>query len=819
MDVKRGNLGTARNNFVSKKGQITVFIIIGIIILFVFAGVLFVIKTTSKDQVSTAGSQIITSAPEGFTPVQAYTQDCLDQVSTDTLISLGEQGGYLYPDLVGTFSPTNPTNADGLEFNNLLIPYWFYNSQPDEQKTITFSSHKPELSVDKDSQLSIEAQLARDIKEKLTFCLNDYSAFTAQGYSIEQGAIQDVQVKVVPGAVNVIIEMPVEASLGDVKESLERFAVQLDVDLQHLYDVATTIINTQRDYKFLEKQGLDLLSVYSRKDSSAFAPISSTGFKFFSPYSWNENTLHDNFQGLLTSYVPMLRYLGSSNFNYAAYPIGELLAQKVADNMVLPLTGAEDLNINFDYFNWPIFFSTNSEDGVIRPDNQFIDFQVLNFAQQTYDTHYDISYPVMVTLEDPNALRGQGYKFIFSLEANIRNNRVPSDAELASSSPQQITSLACGTEQRNTELLQTLVLDSYTKEPLANVSIGFTIPNQAECDIGVTDSDGVSSEKYPAAYGGVVNFINPDYLSAFYPIDTYSNVNQPGFIGYAVAGMPERVVELNKIKTIDVTVKKKELKKCVTPLRCSYTEGAALGVIPFKDISCQKAAQQCFFNQGSSLLQGEPLISFQANSSISKFNDYYFINQPKDLADNEQVFITLERVKGLHDEVVEDPYFTTVSISGNEISSMDLVPGYYKVTAMATLKKEITIPLDKRCESYDIITWSSQKCFKIEAQSLAEYLEGNILWETEPAYFKVTPEDLYVSNLLTFTVPVQDITAVPESIQTTAEQCSSILIAESCSDKTINTPGKLVEDLQVPALLAQLSGKPALRKYLEPQFS
>jgi len=819
MDVKRGNFGTARTNLVSKKGQITVFIIIGIIILFVFAGVLFVIKTTSKEQVSVAGDQIVVGAPEGFTPLQAFTQNCLDQVSTDSLISLGEQGGYLYPDLVGTFSPTNPTNADGLEFNNLLLPYWLYNSQPDEQKTITFSSHKPELSADKDSQLSIEAQLARDIKEKLSFCLDDYSAFTAQGYSIKQGAVQDVQVKVVPGAVNVIVEMPVEASLGDVKESSERFAVQLDVDLQHLYDVASNILNTQRDYKFLEKQGLELLSVYSRKDFAAFAPISSTGFKLFSPYSWNENTLHDNFQSLLTSYVPLLRYLGSSNFNYAIYPEGELLAQKVADNMVLPLTGADDLNINFDYFNWPIFFSTNSEDGIIKPDNLFIDFQVLNFAQQTYDTHYDISYPVMVTLEDPAALRGQGYKFIFSLESNIRNNRVPTDTELTIPAAQQINSLACATEQRNTELIQTLVIDSYTKEPLANVSIGFTIPDQAECDIGVTDSDGVSSEKYPAAYGGVINFIDPAYLSAFYPIDTYSNINNPGFIGYAVAGMSEKVVELNKVKSINVTVKKKELQKCVTPLRCSYTEGAALGVIPFKDISCKKAAQQCFFNQGASLLQGEPLLSFQANSSISKFNDYYFINQPKNLAGNEQVFITLERVKGLHDEVIEDPYFTTISVSGDEISTMNLVPGYYKVTAMATLKQEITIPSDKRCESYDIITWQSQKCFDITAQSLSEYIEGNLLWESEAAYFKVTPEDLYVSNLLTFTVPVQDITAVPESIQTTAEQCDSILIAESCSEKIINTPGKLVEDLQVPSLLAQLSGKQVLRKYLEPQFS
>ena len=62
-----------------------------------------------------------------------------------------------------------------------------------------------------------------------------------------------------------------------------------------------------------------------------------------------------------------------------------------------------------------------------------------------------------------------------------------------------------------------------------------------------------------------MNFIKEDYLIDFYPIDTYQYEDQSAIIGYAAEDYPEKVIELHKFKSIKVSVKKKNLEKCLTP--------------------------------------------------------------------------------------------------------------------------------------------------------------------------------------------------------------------------------------------------------------
>ncbi len=73
-----------------RKGQISIFVIIGVVILIV--GLLFfVFRATSVEQPST-----IIGAPAGLQPVYLAVQNCLEKRAESGINLIGMQGGYIY---------------------------------------------------------------------------------------------------------------------------------------------------------------------------------------------------------------------------------------------------------------------------------------------------------------------------------------------------------------------------------------------------------------------------------------------------------------------------------------------------------------------------------------------------------------------------------------------------------------------------------------------------------------------------------------------------------------------------------------------------
>lgn len=826
MVCKRGSPSISNSHFISqKKGQVTVFIIVGIIMLFAFAGILVLTKFVTKETATAEGESIITEVPQQFRSIQRYTENCLQQTAKQGLLLLGQQGGYIHPELEGDYSITNPTDSVGIDLQPTKIPYWYYNAEGNNARVVHFASLQPALT---DGENSVELQLSRYVTEKIPECLNDYASFTGQGFLITADEIDEAQVQISDESVGFILKMPVKVRKEGSEAALDVFFVKVPLRLRYYYEIASAITAAQKDFSFLEKHGLELLSIYSRKDVEYFAPISDVGYELFSPLSWSESLLKQKFKELLTSYVPMLRFLGSSNFYYFQYPEGNALAQKIIDNTVLPLTGADDLDISFDYFGWEPYFKTNSENGVIKPEHIFVDYEVLHFGTQRYETHYDISYPVLITLHDDAALGGEGYTFSFTLEANIRNNEPAVGEVTREVYPKKVSPIVCNPEQGNSALLKTIVVDSFTKEPLDLVRVGFTVPEQTECEIGTTDNAGSVESSYPSVYGGVINFVKPDYLTNFYPIDTYKYAEQPVILGYPVPSIPEeqKVIELDKIATKTVRIVKKELEKCVTPLVCSYTSGVwtALLPIPYKDISCEVGKQQCFFNGGKSTL-GDPLLRLIANGSLSQFHDYYFINKQKLLEETEEAVLTLERVQGFHDEVVSGAFTTVISVKGEQTAEIPLVPGIYKMSGIITKREEVVIPAEQRCFRYSIVGYGKEDCFALDENKFDTVITGNMQWDIPETYITITPEDLYPSQEIVFTVLTQDLSSAPLQIDAKAKQCGGFVclsgvgcLFNGCTDKTISINGRVIEDLQVAGKITDIAKQPDIRAALELQF-
>ncbi len=809
----------------------TVFIIVGIVILFTFAGILYVTKRSVKEEsLTTEGEPVSVKVPQEFAPLQAYTEKCLDDVSIRGLRLLGQQGGYIYPAVLGEFSLSKPTEGVGLNLEPAKVPYWFYNANGNDAATVALASLQPKLFVKDDPELSIEAQLGRFVREKIDDCLENYDVLRAQGFDITVAGDKDAEVRIGEESINVWLKMSVVAQKEGAEATLDRFLVKVPLRLKHYYEVAEKITQAQEDYRFLERQGMELISIYSRKDPAYFAPTSDVTYDFFSVLSWNEQSLKENFVEVLVSYVPLLRYLGSENFYYSLYPEGNLLAQRVIDNMVLPLTGAEDLAVSFDYFGWDPYFKANSENGVIKPDHVFVNYGPLSFGTQRYDTHYDASYPVLVTIRDDAAFAGQGYDFVLALESNIRNNKAAERDVMKSPFQAKVSPPTCNEEHRDTELLKTVVVDSETKEPLEAVRIGYSIPDAAECEIGVTDIDGEVESRYPAAYGGELSLIKPEYLVSFYPLDTYKYQESAAgagvaLIGYAIEGAEaEKAIELHKFKAINVTVKKRSLQKCVTPLVCEYTVGAlGLTIVVSKDISCTPGPSRCFFNDEAGLLNDKPEISVKAENSLSNEQGYYLSPATVPLSDTESATLILERVGDLNPKMRNQEYSVPLSVTGAQYQEVSLVPGIYRVSGTIYNNKQLVIPSEERCTTFSIVGWDTQECFTIDGSTMDKYLEGSVEWDTPQTFVRITPEDLYASKTLEFTVVVPDYESVPETMTGTAKKCGSIAclpeagcIFSACVPEDITINSRVIEDLQVAGETLNLMKKLEIRSELEP---
>lgn len=810
----------------SKSAQVTIFIISGIIILFVFAGVLLVTKYTTKEELFSEARPIISKVPQEFEPVQIYTENCLAQTAKQGLILLGQQGGYINPSVLGSFSLTSPTDQAGINLEPTNVPYWHYNVEPNAAKTVTFASLKPELRGS--AEFSIDKQLARYVNEHIDECLGNYDLFGGLGFEFKVSDSREVEVNIKSGGVDIILSQDIIVKKGEADTKLSKFYVGIPLDLNHYYDVADKITTAEIDYNFLEKQGLELVSVYSGIDPNKLPPTSDVTYELFSPYSWNERDIKRKYQEVLGSYVPLLRYLGSGNFYYTQTDDG-LLAQKVIDNTVLPLDGAEDLDVSFDYLNWEPYFKTNSDgEGRIKPEHLFVNYEFLAFGQQRYDTHYDVSYPVLVRLHDSTAFNGEGYNFVFALESNIRNNAPAVGGQVKSVYPRPIVPLVCNSDHRDSELIKTIIVDSFTKEPLDLVKVGFTIPNQDECEIGITDDFGVVEEKYPAVQGGVINFVKTGYLTNLYPIDTYDTRDQPLILGSAVAGATagERVIEMHQLHTVNITVKKRNFEKCLRPMECSYTLGNIGAIIPYTDIDCEEGVRQCFFNGGNTLLTGNPDFTIVGNRSLSQYHDYYFTNQNSDLENDEQVIVTLERMEGLGPGVIGNEHLVTAVIQGPASSGIQLVPGRYKVNAVLTKNSNLLVPQDERCFQYHILVVGTQSCITIDESNLASHLLGGLDWNSTATYLDITAADLYTSNQLTFYIPAQGIYNSPAAITSVQKQCGALTclpglgcIGEVCRDQNIPIPGRVIEEISGGTTVSRLSNEPQFRSRLEPQWN
>ena len=209
----------------NKRGQVTIFIIIALVIV-VLVGGYFVFKDTLRKQV----------IPENISPIQSSFLSCLEE-ATYTGISLVEStGGYIeLPD----FKPGSRYQpfSSQLTFAGIEIPYWYYVS----------GSNIPRENVP--SKKMIEGEIAKFVEERIVSCnLNDY---VDQGFQIFRGEPKaEVIIKDETVTVNLEMDLSMERDLDTFL--INEHVIEVKSQLGELYGAAMAVYEEEQNSLYLE---------------------------------------------------------------------------------------------------------------------------------------------------------------------------------------------------------------------------------------------------------------------------------------------------------------------------------------------------------------------------------------------------------------------------------------------------------------------------------------------------------------------------------------------------------------------------------------
>ena len=221
----------------SKRSQVTIFIIIGIVIIAIVGIVLIFSNSSKKAQ----------DLPRSLEPVYESFLTCLEGESSSGIGLLLDQGGYIDLPEFEPGSFYSPFSSQ-LDFVGTDIPYWYYMSGSNIQK-----EQVPGRS-------EMERQLADFVSGRIGRC--NFDEYYIQGFSIKEG-VSSASAIIRDGEVEINLNMDLSLSNDEDRTIIKNHRLVLRSNLGSMYDSALEVYKKQQQEMFLEKYGLDILGLYA----------------------------------------------------------------------------------------------------------------------------------------------------------------------------------------------------------------------------------------------------------------------------------------------------------------------------------------------------------------------------------------------------------------------------------------------------------------------------------------------------------------------------------------------------------------------------
>lgn len=674
-----------------KRGQVTLFIILGIILLLIGGTVIyFITRTPDVEEVEVERRVEVSVASQ---PIQTYVQECIQSTAKQGVV-LMQQGGYInltesFPNIKA--DATNPTESDVLVvMEGIQLPYWLYmKSSNNCLQNCKFDTKKPNL-YKTSGEPSVEGQLERYLESELSECVDNLNAFSEQGYVLIEEGEPIADIVVTSGSLDIQVDYPITFEYEESTTDLQRFNAELDFDFQGIFELAEELINAETTGTtnfYLERNTLNWIQGFSGVTRDKLPPPFGQGDCDENVF-WTTPEVENKLKPVLSTYVSAIQPAGINNQIDLTNAENDMQLS-LYSQAIIPInnTISSGYEVSYDYLDWPIYFVIDPErGGLIEPNT--IGAEPIGFCLTEYKFAYDVSYPVLVTITDPEAFNGEGYSLQFAMEANIRNNE-PMNESASYSLEAEIPVIAeepmlCNRNQRLSGEITVNAKDARTNEALEDAMVSFCIPDATgscvdSCLIGVTDAEGKLKEKFPLGQGLIILNKKPDYYP--YAAAYLTQYNQEG----------ELTIPLEPYRTLDVDVIKKIKSKeiCYTKHNCTWN----------------------------------------------------LTDTEKTLETGESAVISMTRMDRSYSQHTQSIFFQP----GLPNQTVELIPGNYEVNILITTDKTINIPEDEICVGIIF-----RECTPLEALDLENVPGGGVTINNETGYLEITESELDAGRFIRF---------------------------------------------------------------------
>jgi len=726
-------MSKSNNHFKNaKKAQLTVFIILGIFLLIAAATIIYYYGIKIEEQEITAVEGL--NVPLWAQPIKNYVDNCIKSKSVEAFKKIGEHGGYINPE-DSQLSPSfqlnkeDPTNSDAvyLSENNHVIYWWHMKSNNLCQECVV-SSLLPSIDA-------IQRQVNLYINRELEKCVEDFKSFKDTGFVITKGGIETTTI-VNRDDVTVNVKYPLFIKLGQSEFKMSDFKINLDLDFQHVYDIAALTTVEEINNLTLEDITLNLLGVYAGADFEKIPPISWIDNKK-SFVTWSKDIVEERLKADIFS--PNINIIQVNKTKDAKQIEGlNPITTGFYKTLYLNYLPYNYLNFTVNFFydpSWKIFFDITPRSGNMLEPRVVRQNFPLNFAppEQTnyYEFYYDLSFPIIVIIKDESSLLQEGengYTFMFALESNIRDNK-----------------------------------DLYEWNK-GRGTIGYYEPNSVTVTYRSTENSfGICTGSGNFWHCPLNGRVYTDNITCNVGcISTSTNVTQPRFVESLMCNPSQRIGTEVILNVIDDTQNAFEevliSYKCGNYRSCAVgsTDGGGkfVGTLPVcigqgilkleKDEVIPKSIKmESIFGETKTVnIVLDKVVEKDIKILTSDFNALatdQFRQSAKPLLGNEQVTLTASRLKQADEE---DSITTSIVMSqGDTKQTIRLAPGMYEVRALLQNLDGAVIPTDIN---------GAVPVQAIPSVTIKPVIVGGVELINETGYWIVNKGDIDNSKLVTF---------------------------------------------------------------------
>ena len=382
-----------------KRGQVTLFIIIGILVVsLVVLGYYFRAELFQSEwEQGFADSLAIPSQAE---EVHESISACVEELTIEAVDILGMQGGQIdLPDDPIPSTVYNPfsNSLEIFEGSGMKTTYWFYEAS----NAVQYSQIplKEEM----------EVELGVYVDENLARCASNFSLY--EEYNISAGDVY-TEVEILNDEVLFTVDYPVKVAVDEFVFEFPYFYESVDVPLGEMYEAAVTIQMKENEDFYLEDMAYDVMFLQEG------VPMSETNFDC-DKEEWDVEEVQEELKQGLANNIPYIKIGGLD------YSISDEVMQNYYEWDVLG-SGFKEYSANLLYFtSWPFEMGVYpNEDGVMTSnsggDSGMIGAVLRSlFCLKDYKFIYDVKFPVLITLSDDDT----GYVFQFATMVIINNNQ------------------------------------------------------------------------------------------------------------------------------------------------------------------------------------------------------------------------------------------------------------------------------------------------------------------------------------------------------------------------------------------------------------